>query len=1253
MSRVEQRVVRNAIFAATVLWVYAIASEFPERECCDPVYPIPEPTSRAPSAPTPTGRSGPNIKTAVAILNCLFARQLCFEDPSCSAILEIIPRVCGPELVACSTVTVPKCQAALITLQAFPFFKPTCLCREPHVDPECNSFRDFLFDHPCVYVLKKDPFPVEPLPTCNHALSVCQRSKACIKLFEDFKTNCKARDGKCRMESRDACHDAWTQLRLSPMFGCICPNNHMKRRCDRIFSMVNHNPCVEFLPSATVDLSGTDSALYPFDPHQDNFQEFWFPPTSMYPYFLFPATATTRTFNEIEARYRYRESQQPPPPPPPPLPGAPELPGRRHGTLGHHDATGTILDRNRHHHENRNHDHRHGLDLEPDYDPAPHPHPHPHPSPRSDTEADPGPPPPPPPPITDDDTNSVDLNAVGGRTPFYEHDYASSTVTVTVNRQKHLSNEQHEQNRGHRVYQHNNNRHGLAPSSANSPSAADERRHSSSSSSSSSSSFSFSNDSHPQTQNRHNNDLNQHQHNNHRNSQAPPPAPAPAPDHQHHQHQHNQHNHHHHQHHHHRDHERHNHGKKFAPRPTYEHRSVVDEMIDLDDNELKLGGRQPIDRLFGLSEAFEGFVDKVKVISHPDNSTSFELIESQLENPLIDADHHDLDALKQIPLPGVHRRKIHHGKNHTTNDDNSAGRGAILPSPVSEADGQRIAIRPAATLTLTSTCHQAYSSCRNDPDCRTVMQPILNHCDLGSCARNSCMDAMQQFYRTAAELHTMEIAFCLCRKSDDKRDDCIVAQEKMHPVCAQRVEGVEMPTCHSLAEVCREDRACRARLEYYEQSCAVDSVTKKCAGAPSECRRAMIGILGTELRSNCACKGTDLAQLYDCLGWQRLLWVNPCVVESQKDFHARRKQQHKQRTTTVVAPSTGVEENDADDLMEPEGVEPIPEPTQKTIVDVTESLETTTIVTTVPTTTSTTTTSSTIPPRFCVVQRPRQSHQYIREGRGKRLYRDDEPECSELCQCGEGEVLVCNTICVESSPCKTDFAFYNHAAPAYQAYRGRCLCYSGRFICMRPFPDAYSIPHGVFMFLGYSEADENLLRPHSNLTVLDAVSSLDSFMRQEVDNQTVCTLLLYNVTKENVIAVAKLRSETTGPANASGNVRQTQNQVESQAQTLQQLMRIKDECAEMLRDLSNKINNKHHEVHTHPLLSIFKMAEVEVRLPLASGSNSSRVTKDPFNGIALALLLIAASFFVTSRSNRATVLSTPRTTINKTARCCS
>ncbi|EDS34727.1 conserved hypothetical protein [Culex quinquefasciatus] len=61
------------------------------------------------------------------------------------------------QLLACSTVTVTKCQAALRTLQAFPFFRPTCLCKEPGIDPDCNYFRDFLFDHPCGFVSKKVP----------------------------------------------------------------------------------------------------------------------------------------------------------------------------------------------------------------------------------------------------------------------------------------------------------------------------------------------------------------------------------------------------------------------------------------------------------------------------------------------------------------------------------------------------------------------------------------------------------------------------------------------------------------------------------------------------------------------------------------------------------------------------------------------------------------------------------------------------------------------------------------------------------------------------------------------------------------------------------------------------------------------------------------------------------------------------------------------------------------------------------------
>lgn len=56
------------------------------------------------------------------------------------------------------------------------------------------------------------------------------------------------------------------------------------------------------------------------------------------------------------------------------------------------------------------------------------------------------------------------------------------------------------------------------------------------------------------------------------------------------------------------------------------------------------------------------------------------------------------------------------------------------------------------------------------------------------------------------------------RKTDGKKDECIVAQEKMHPACAQRIEGAELPTCHSLAEACKENRGCRyvAKAEIFK-----------------------------------------------------------------------------------------------------------------------------------------------------------------------------------------------------------------------------------------------------------------------------------------------------------------------------------------------------------------------------------------------------------------------------------------------------
>jgi len=43
---------------------------------------------------------------------------------------------------------------------------------------------------------------------------------------------------------REKCHRDWLRMRKTPLFGCICPQNQMKKRCDRIFSLINENPCI-------------------------------------------------------------------------------------------------------------------------------------------------------------------------------------------------------------------------------------------------------------------------------------------------------------------------------------------------------------------------------------------------------------------------------------------------------------------------------------------------------------------------------------------------------------------------------------------------------------------------------------------------------------------------------------------------------------------------------------------------------------------------------------------------------------------------------------------------------------------------------------------------------------------------------------------------------------------------------------------------------------------------------------------------
>ena len=72
----------------------------------------------------------------------------------------------------------------------------------------------------------------------------------------------------------------------------------------------------------------------------------------------------------------------------------------------------------------------------------------------------------------------------------------------------------------------------------------------------------------------------------------------------------------------------------------------------------------------------------------------------------------------------------------------------------------------------------------------------------------------------------------------------------------------------------------RGPLERFTQSCAVDSTNKSsCQGRPDTCRKAMLGMLGTELRTNCDCTSVtaNFYKLHICIKWKRVLSMNPCT----------------------------------------------------------------------------------------------------------------------------------------------------------------------------------------------------------------------------------------------------------------------------------------------------------------------------------------------------------------------------------------
>ncbi|KAF0287152.1 hypothetical protein FJT64_014338 [Amphibalanus amphitrite] len=248
-------------------------------------------------------------------------------------------------------------------------------------------------------------------------------------------------------------------------------------------------------------------------------------------------------------------------------------------------------------------------------------------------------------------------------------------------------------------------------------------------------------------------------------------------------------------------------------------------------------------------------------------------------------------------------------------------------------------------------------------------------------------------------------------------------------------------------------------------------------------------------------------------------------------------------------------------------------------------------------------------PAHCVSRREGRPLERIPVGSGIRYnrleddpddpYRDEE-DCSELCMCHGRGRLVCNVLdCLEKRECQSSLALYHHGTAGLVPYREGCVCHHGDFICMRPPADEYTLPFGVFLFLGYSRKEEEILHPYTHKTVKDHTITelkmllLNTMREMGRDFQEwPCKLSIHQrfESTENIIVQAKLEEV---------------EKMYNQSLSHDLLKREKDKCTGPLRDISYMINNRERSIVSHPLLSVFKMADVDVTTPDTSAAGPS------------------------------------------------
>ncbi|XP_050694108.1 uncharacterized protein LOC126984453 isoform X2 [Eriocheir sinensis] len=704
--------------------------------------------------------------------------------------------------------------------------------------------------------------------------------------------------------------------------------------------------------------------------------------------------------------------------------------------------------------------------------------------------------------------------------------------------------------------------------------------------------------------------------------------------------------------------------------------------------------------------------------------------------------------------------------------------------------GQQDVDRAKMVQNSQAMCHKALESCQNDPQCSQELDNINTWCDHSHCEPDRCRNALQDFYQRVKVVRRLQVAFCVCRQSDHD-GECLMAMRRLHPTCAERHTPRDPMQCHKIAEQCRKNRVCSAKLQEYEQKCAADAMTGLCSDTHRSCQQAVMNILGTELHATCVCKGTDFLHQQDCYTWQKLLWSNPCVIESHLKLHeeidsgaADDLDEEFRRMTPAPPTSTPAPHHGPPTSYDPEhkggsnhdfgiimlrpdgeeesnwgrmrgggggliggsnrgtyigppgghrgkfdppggykgegrprpdaeghfrsrgnggnvifgrptnaipngGVWPggpynrgpygshrgtgiampsdapspwdwdsrghgrrpggylAPDRSEEGEVGYPEGgVYKATPRTPIfrqpynpaphtpagympvtptppgmpptrpadPASTPAAAATTTAPTRACTMKDRDYKTVVIPEGSSKRLFKGDS-DCSELCTCpeigrgNEPEAKCIALSCMQNKACNTSRANYPHTAPYYLAFRGVCLCYGGRFICQKPEPGEYTLGPGIYLFLGYSRGEVEILKPYTSMNEHEAVKVLENVLVRDYDFQ--CELTTKHHIGENFIVVAKLQMNPD--TYISPFVKQRREKV----------------CAGPLEEIAKKINSRprHEDIRTDAILSMFVLAKVDVNLP-EPHTSPSHASTPPHALPAVLLTLLGAHLLI-------------------------